>query len=616
MTKSNKPKETQKNEKASLKKYLNDKYYKWYIGIFAILIGLIIAFPNIKSGIKDIIQSCRETYYGYSPKKFKESDDFKILILPFKRLEKQNEGTKEVEQAIFDRLNEIDSKNNLNLQVIYDEFYKGSLDEKVVKKIGFERKANIVLYGDFNETKNGYSSNIKYIFLQKDSVIMFNPFMFKDSVHVKIDITNTDMELNISDETDYQRFDNFSDISKGIIQNDIEEMIFTCFMFKAYYENNYERAFELSKNLKKRFANKDGALFEFQIECLSKINNLNLTYDYYSNLITLDSSMKGIWSNRGIVLKKMKKYNEALQDYDKAIKYNNNDGLAYVNRGNLYCDLNKYNEALSDYRKALIIDSKHFKVYQLMGETFLKQNRLEEAREVLYKALENKVFNSGLFMALGVLYKRLNLPDSSLVYLNKAVELNSNNSLIYFNRGIVYKDKLKIYEKAISDFSKAISLDTQYVEAYLQRASCYSELKNIENAAKDFSKALQLDSNNIQTIIHNRGYMYLENGLYDNALKDFNFVLSKNPNDAFAYNNRGLVYAYLGNFNSAFSDIEKSKFLNPKNSYVYKHLGLVYKLMGDIKKALEFFKIASKNSKELSIELSSEINSLESQIKK
>jgi tetratricopeptide (TPR) repeat protein len=54
------------------------------------------------------------------------------------------------------------------------------------------------------------------------------------------------------------------------------------------------------------------------------------------------------------VLVKLKRYEEALQSYDQALKLNPDDNQAWHNRGNvLTINLKRYEEALQSYDKAL-----------------------------------------------------------------------------------------------------------------------------------------------------------------------------------------------------------------------------------------------------------------------
>ena len=62
------------------------------------------------------------------------------------------------------------------------------------------------------------------------------------------------------------------------------------------------------------------------------------------------------YKQRGAAYKDLKKTDEALADYDKAIQLNPNDGYAYINRANIFIEKNDLEKAKADYQK--IIDLK------------------------------------------------------------------------------------------------------------------------------------------------------------------------------------------------------------------------------------------------------------------
>ncbi len=78
-----------------------------------------------------------------------------------------------------------------------------------------------------------------------------------------------------------------------------------------------------------------------------------------------------------------------------------------------------------------------------------------------------------------------------------------NNAEFYYNRGIDRFERGD-YDKAISDYSKAIEINPRFAMAYA-----------------------------------NRGGAYLNKGLYDQAISDSNKAIELNPKLAMAYNNRG-----------------------------------------------------------------------------
>lgn len=92
----------------------------------------------------------------------------------------------------------------------------------------------------------------------------------------------------------------------------------------------------------------------------------------------------------------------------------------------------------------------------------------------------------------------------------------------YDSRGTDYGKQGK-YDLAISDFTKAIQLDPQYVAAY-----------------------------------NNRGVVYKKQGKYDLSIADFATAIQINPQFAGAYSNRGLAYCSLGKKNLAKADKRKA----------------------------------------------------------
>jgi Flp pilus assembly protein TadD len=84
---------------------------------------------------------------------------------------------------------------------------------------------------------------------------------------------------------------------------------------------------------------------------------------------------------------------------------------------------------------------------------------------------------------------------------------DSRNPKFYNDRGIAYGEKGQ-YDRAISDFNKAIEINPRYSKAY-----------------------------------NNRGIVYRLKGQYDQAISDFNKAMEINPMDGQAYNNLAWLLA-------------------------------------------------------------------------
>jgi tetratricopeptide (TPR) repeat protein len=70
----------------------------------------------------------------------------------------------------------------------------------------------------------------------------------------------------------------------------------------------------------------------------------------------IDSNDAAAYNNRGIAYRRLKQYERAIHDYNKAIELNPEFAGAYYNRGLAYYDLKQYEKEQEDYEKALEFD--------------------------------------------------------------------------------------------------------------------------------------------------------------------------------------------------------------------------------------------------------------------
>ena len=114
-----------------------------------------------------------------------------------------------------------------------------------------------------------------------------------------------------------------------------------------------------------------------------------------------------------------------------------------------------------------------------------------------------------------------------------------------------------LFNQAINDFSMALEIDPNYVEALINRGSTYAIMGMSDNALMDFTHALEFEKTNAE-IYNKRGEIYLQNGMYDKAIKDFTSALILNPMFGAAYLNRGRAYSDKGMSDEAMMDYNQA----------------------------------------------------------
>jgi tetratricopeptide (TPR) repeat protein len=88
------------------------------------------------------------------------------------------------------------------------------------------------------------------------------------------------------------------------------------------------------------------------------------------------------------------------------------------------------------------------------------------------------------------------------------------------DKGIEYAQKGK-YDEAISEYNKAIEINSNYAEAYSNRGDAYAKQGNLSQAIVDYTKVIEINPNNVKAY-DNRAILYYRLGKNDESLADVN----------------------------------------------------------------------------------------------
>lgn len=108
---------------------------------------------------------------------------------------------------------------------------------------------------------------------------------------------------------------------------------------------------------------------------------------------------------------------------------------------------------------------------------------------------------------------------------------------------------------------------------------------------EDYSKEI-LENPNRSWSYFNRGNIYYEEKMFDEAIADYSKAIELTPNFTQAYNNRGNAYGQKGLYDKAITDYNKAMDLSPRFGHGYVNLGYVWYLKGEDKLACFFYERA------------------------
>jgi TonB family protein len=140
---------------------------------------------------------------------------------------------------------------------------------------------------------------------------------------------------------------------------------------------------------------------------------------------------------------------------------------AFIARGKAYLMTKKYNEALSDFESALKIEPKLYDAHLEKAKTYVLLKDQENAVKSMRNALKIKKTSVYALQYLSEVYYANSEYDLALKYFEKLVALDQSQGLVYYHLGLCYARKRDI-NKTCENMRLANSLGLKEAELFVQ----------------------------------------------------------------------------------------------------------------------------------------------------
>lgn len=223
---------------------------------------------------------------------------------------------------------------------------------------------------------------------------------------------------------------------------------------------------------------------------------LDMLQDSYPNLVLTATD----YVKKGKALLYKSSYEEALTDFEKAIKLKPDDPEAWLNKGFTLGKLKRnneeitaYEEALNAYEKAIEPKSDDPKTWFNKGFMLLELKRHEEALNAFKKTIELNPYDPDAWFNKGIVLSNLKRYEEALVAYEKAIELNPHDPKTWFNKGITLGN-LKRNNEELAAYGKAIELNPDGPDAWFNKACCFSLNGDTSLAIQNLKQSIDIDS--------------------------------------------------------------------------------------------------------------------------
>ncbi|OGR34199.1 MAG: hypothetical protein A2051_03450 [Desulfovibrionales bacterium GWA2_65_9] len=177
-------------------------------------------------------------------------------------------------------------------------------------------------------------------------------------------------------------------------------------------------------------------------------------------------------------------YREAIRLYTQALAPGNltyqSQAVILNSRGNAYSGMRLYEQAVLDYDQALRLTPEDYALYFNRGLVFMTQGRFDLGARDFEKVISLKPGHADAYFNLGNAYGKLGQNDRAVRQFTHVITLKSDADGAYYNRGVAYQ-ALRQYELAIRDYDHVLQRKPNFEDAIRNRAISLRLLKDKSN---------------------------------------------------------------------------------------------------------------------------------------
>jgi len=217
---------------------------------------------------------------------------------------------------------------------------------------------------------------------------------------------------------------------------------------------------------------------------------------------------------QGNQLADLKKYEDAFNFYEKALKVNemmesadikNKDLIKtsykreLINRAKFEISNKNYDNAIEHCKRALELDEIFVEAYYHIGLAYNYKKKYDLAIENFQRAVDYNKNHIESWKSMGLAYEAKEDYDNALIKLNKSVNIDSSFADGWYNLGNIYKLR-KEFENAISNYTKATEVEPEFAKAWFFMGCAYFDKKDYNSAIQYLEKAIKMDPTLAQDI--------------------------------------------------------------------------------------------------------------------
>lgn len=322
----------------------------------------------------------------------------------------------------------------------------------------------------------------------------------------------------------------------------------------------------------------------------------------------------------GLALNKLKKQEEAAEEFNRALSINPRHGHSTLNLAlvqlQIFSNITKAEELLksvTQYPSFVFpeeLSTAHFymgRLYEDRGQIDFAIREYQDAvrsnpednssREALVRlggenalakisAEGERLKGADYYISIGNKYLEEGRKVDALAQYKLAIQVDPKNPNPYYYLGNLYGEE-QDYPQALSQYQQAINRNPQDVKSLIKLADILTKSYRYKNAEEVIQKARQIEPGNPEVYLTSGKYFEAK-GEYEAARQEYSRAVELDPKVAEAELSLGRIYSRLGEYDKAISYLDKAIKIDPNLEETYNSLAEAIFKKGFQTKAVAF----------------------------
>lgn len=262
--------------------------------------------------------------------------------------------------------------------------------------------------------------------------------------------------------------------------------------------------------------------------------------------------------------------------------------------GKMLLQRRKFDEAKNEFTKARSLNPKDTLMLNGIGTLALMSGDLPGAVTSFRAALREEPDNTEATLGAAATLIQQGNDEEARALISPILQNDAKNPVAHYLSGVLAQG-IEQYEQALSEYKKAIELDSEYIEAYVAMATVYMALKQNREAMKtldDAAKAVPGSALIKLTLADS----HAENQDYASAVVNLNEALEIEPDNPIIHFKMAQMYRKMEELEDAQNALDEVSRIDPAYPGLSVEQGYLMELSGKISDALRSYEAALKKN--------------------